>query len=111
MLSRESITKIAHLFCGDEQGCYSYKSGPELISFFNQFFGTKDVYQSGFPSRWIYVYNKIVDLINSNRIDAFFTIILGKAFIMRDRGITEVEAADLSKSISGKINIAPPINS
>ncbi len=104
MISEDSITKISHIFCGDIEEYYSYKTGPKLVSFFNQYFGSTDVYKSGFPSRWIYVYNKIVDLINTNRVDAFFNIILGKSHLIQDRGITEVEAAELSNEILDKFN-------
>ena len=39
-----------------------YRSGPQLVSFFNSL-GSKDVYSQGFPSRWIYTDNKL-NLIN-----------------------------------------------
>lgn len=57
MLSDNTIRFVAEVFCGDIQGYYSYKSGPKLVNFFNQFFGYSDVYQQGFPSRWAYTYN------------------------------------------------------
>jgi len=104
MISENSITQISHIFCGDITGYYSYKSGPKLVGFFNQYFGSNDRYQSGFPSRWAYVYDKIVNLIRSNRADSFFDIILGKEFIMRDQGITEVEAAERSEEILSEFN-------
>ena len=103
MISEDSITRISHLFCGDEGGYYSYKTGPRLVSFFNQYFGSNDEYKSGFPSRWVYVYNKIVDLLNSNNVDAFFNIILKKDYLIRDQGITEVAAAELSEKIVGLV--------
>ena len=104
MISEDSITRISHLFCGDEGGYYSYKTGSRLVSFFNQYFGSNDEYKSGFPSRWVYVYNKIVDLLNSNNVDAFFNIILKKDYLIRDQGITEVAAAELSEKIVAEIN-------
>ena len=104
MISEDSITRIPHLFCGDEGGYYSYKTGPKLVSFFNQYFGSNDEYKSGFPSRWVYVYNKIVDFLNSNSVDAFFNIILRKDYLIRDQGITEVAAAELSEKIVSEIN-------
>ena len=64
MLSSDSVKEIANIFCGDIGDYYTYKSGPKLVSFFNTNFGTKDVYQSGFPSRWAYVYDKINLLIS-----------------------------------------------
>ena len=33
MICEDSITRISHLFCGDEGGYYSYKTGPRLVSF------------------------------------------------------------------------------
>ena len=104
MISESSITAISHLFCGDIDGYYTYKTGAKLVSFFNQYFGANDVYQSGFPSRWIYVYNKIIELLNSNKIDNFFNIILGKEYLISDKGITEVAAAELSEKIVTEIN-------
>ncbi len=104
MLSERSITQISHLFCGDVEGFYSYKTGPKLVSFFNQYFGAHDVYKTGFPSRWAYVYNKIVDLINADKVDSFFSIILRKDYLVSDKGITETEAVNLSASILGEIN-------
>lgn len=31
MISEDSITRISHLFCGDEGGYYSYKTGPRRL--------------------------------------------------------------------------------
>lgn len=104
MISESSITAISHLFCGDIDGYYTYKTGANLVTFFNQYFGANDVYQSGFPSRWVYVYNKIIELLNSNRIDTFLNIILGKEYLISDKGITEVAAAELSEKIVTEIN-------
>lgn len=104
MISENSITDISHLFVGDTEGFYGYKSGPQLVSFFNSYFGYSDVYRQGFPSRWAYAYDKIVDLIKKNRINAFLDIILGKPFLMRDLGITEVAAAEKSVAILERFN-------
>lgn len=59
MISEESITQISHLFCGDTEGYYLYKTGPKLVAFFNQYLGSNDIYKSGFPSRWVYVFQSI----------------------------------------------------
>ena len=52
MISTDSLTAIAHIFCGDIEGYYSYKSGPKLVSFFYEWLRTDDEYDQGFPSRW-----------------------------------------------------------
>lgn len=104
MISEKSIKHIAQLFCGDEtEGC-AYKTGPQLVSFFNNHFDYSDVYGRGFPSRWAYVYDKIVDLYNNGRINRFFKIILGKQFLMQDLAITEVAAIEKSQELFGRIN-------
>lgn len=45
-----------------------YRSGTELVRFFNKL-GFKDVYESGFPSRWVFTDNKLNELNNSGSID------------------------------------------
>ena len=103
-ISEESIKRISSLFCGDAEDFYSYKSGPRLVSFFRQYFDSTDEYGQGFPSRWAYVYNKIIELINTNRIDVFFSIILSKEYLIREKGINEVAAAELSARILDGFN-------
>lgn len=104
MLSEDSLRKISNIFCGDEEDLYSYKSGPKLVSFFNEYFGFKDVYQSGFPSRWIYVYNKLVDLLNQSRFDQFLNVILSKQFVMKDSDVNQVQALEKIKENLDKLN-------
>ncbi len=65
MISENSLRQISHIFCGDTGGLYSYKSGPKLISFFNQHFQANDQYAQGFPSRWVYVYDKLDCFVNA----------------------------------------------
>ena len=65
-----------------------------MIRFFNDNFGTTDVYQSGFPSRWTYVYDKINLLISHRSVDSFFNKILSKAYLMQEQSLSEVEAVE-----------------
>lgn len=58
-LSKYSIRKLAKLINGDTDQ-FPYMSGPELVDFFNQF-GFRDLYGDGFPSRWVYVENKLLE--------------------------------------------------
>lgn len=104
MISENSIQSISKIFCGDIDGYYSYKSGPKLVSFFNNHFGFNDVYRQGFPSRWAYTYDKLVSLINSNRFDNFLNVILSKEYIMQDRGLSQVEAAEHSYNTFEEFN-------
>lgn len=104
MLSSDSLKKISNIFCGDTAGFYSYKQGNKLVEFFNVNFGTKDVYHSGFPSRWVYVHDKLVELINSHKIDRFFNIVLGKTYLMQEQSLSEVEAAEKIEAIYAEFN-------
>lgn len=104
MLSSDSLKDISHIFCGDTGDFYTYKTGPKLVSFFNANFGSNDVYQSGFPSRWSYVYNKLVVFINGNQFDRFLNTILNKKYLMQEQSLSEVEAAEKSQSILSLLN-------
>ena len=104
MISQDSIKQISHLFCGDIEGYYSYKSGPQLVAFFNQYFNASDKYGAGFPSRWSYVFDKIVAMFSNNTIDSFITTILDKQYIMKDLNIPMVEAAEKSEILYDELN-------
>lgn len=104
MISEGSLRQISHMFCGDIDGYYSYKTGAELVSFFNQYFRANDRYGQGFPSRWAYVYDKLVGMLNANRIDPFLDIILGREYLMQDCGISQVEAAEKANEILEEFN-------
>lgn len=104
MLSEDFIRYLAELINGDIEGMYSYKSGPKLVKFFNEHFNYNDTYSQGFPSRWLYTYNKIVELLNKNKLEDLFNIILNKNYIMKDLEISEVDAIEREKAIYDKIN-------
>ena len=99
MISEETLKHISSIFCGDIEGFYSYKTGPKLVTFFNTYFSYNDVYRQGFPSRWAYVYDKLADMLNSGRFDRFLTLILGKEYIMRDMGLTQVQATEHAQEV------------
>ena len=45
MLLEKTYKQIADEFIGDnESPLYKYKSGPELVDFFNEYFNVKDYY-------------------------------------------------------------------
>lgn len=104
MLSEDSMKIISNIFCGNEEGFYSYKTGPNLVSFFNQHFMYHDKYAQGFPSRWIYVYNKLVDMLNKGQIDTLFNLILSKKYIISDLKCTELKAIEQLDKAFVKIN-------
>jgi len=104
MLSEESLKNISFIFCGDTEGYYSYKKGSQLVKFFNKYYNESDVYGQGFPSRWIYVYNKLVKFLNANKFDNFLNLILGKEFLIQDLQCNEIEALSKAKKIFVEFN-------
>lgn len=104
MISQETLKHISSIFCGDIENYYSYKSGPKLVEFFNSYFNYEDTYKQGFPSRWAFVYEKLIDLGNKGRFDDFLTLIFSKEYIMRDNGLNQVEATERAQEIIGEIS-------
>lgn len=104
MISQDSLKQISSMFCGDVEGYYTYKTGPQLVAFFNQYYQAGDVYKQGFPSRWIYVYDKLVELLNSGKFDTFLDIILSKSYLMSEQSLSQVGAAEKANEIFDDIN-------
>lgn len=104
MLSTDSLKIISQIFCGDIEGFYPYKKGYKLVEFFNSNFGTKDVYGPGFPSRWVYVHDKLIGLIGSHEIDRFFNIVLSKNYLMKEQALSEVDAVKKIETILFEFN-------
>ena len=104
MISEDALRTISHMFCGDTEGYFSYKSGPKLVSFFNEHFNGQDSYGQGFPSRWAFVYDKLVDLLNAGNFDSFLNLVLSKTFLMQDFNLSQVEAVERSQEIFEEFN-------
>ena len=94
LISDTILKSISEMFIGDISGFYSYKTGSQLVAFFNQYYGVNERYASGFPSRWLYVQDKLKQLMAYNDLESFFSIILDRSYIKKDLGISEVEAAE-----------------
>lgn len=56
-LSERSIKRVAEIITGDK-GRSPYRSGPNLVSFFNDF-ACDHTYGQGFPSRWMFAEERI----------------------------------------------------
>ncbi len=104
MISDDTLKTISHIFCGDADNLFSYKSGPKLVDFFNENFNTNDRYGQGFPSRWAYVYEKLVSFLDSGTFDYFLNLILSNNYIMRDSNLSLVESAERSQKTFEKFN-------
>jgi eukaryotic-like serine/threonine-protein kinase len=105
LISEEILRGIADLFNGDtEEEFFKYKSGPQLVDFFNTHFGYENSYGQGFPSRWYFTVDKLVDLINKKKIDRFFSLILSKRYLMVEKQTSEVNAVVSSEKIHQNMN-------
>lgn len=65
-LSKKTLEKLREVINGD--GTDHYRSGPMLVSFFNEI-GFNDVYAQGFPSRWAYTEDKLQKINGTPELD------------------------------------------
>lgn len=66
-ISSKTIDYLKGIITGDSQKT-PYLSGSNLVSFFGNF-GFDDEYGQGFPSRWFYCEQKLLELNSQNRIE------------------------------------------
>jgi hypothetical protein len=64
ILQKKSLEKLRDLINEETE----YRSGPKLISFFNEL-GFNDSYGQGFPSRWIYTDEKLAQINGTPELD------------------------------------------
>ncbi|HEL1371764.1 TPA: protein kinase, partial [Streptococcus equi subsp. zooepidemicus] len=96
--------RLATIFCGDEMELFTYKSGPQLVSFFNTHFNAHDSYRQGFPTRWVYVNDKLLDFASKGIINSFFNLILSKQYLLTERQISEVDALEHQQKIIDELD-------
>jgi hypothetical protein len=65
-LSEYTISVLAKAIAGDSQ-LLPYLSGPQIVHFFNKF-GDNDVYGGTFPTRWVYVQEKLRALNGTDKL-------------------------------------------
>ncbi len=63
-LQQKTLEKLRDLITYETE----YRSGPQLVAFFNSL-GGNDVYAQGFPSRWIYVDSKLTSINGTADLD------------------------------------------
>ena len=90
-ISEYSIELLGNLVAGDVPGV-PYRSGPQLVRFFNQF-GATDVYPSGggFPTRRIYAQDKVRTLNGSAALkEVIAKIVDPREFSKTEKSVEEV---------------------
>lgn len=68
-LRSHTIKILAQTVVGDN-GKSFYRSGPQLVDFFNEL-GFDDVYGQGFPTRWVYAEEKIKIILQQDKFLEF----------------------------------------
>ncbi|HEL1339117.1 TPA: serine/threonine protein kinase, partial [Streptococcus equi subsp. zooepidemicus] len=104
MINPDFYKRLATIFCGDEMELFTYKSGPQLVSFFNTHFNAHDSYRQGFPTRWVYVNDKLLDFASKGIINSFFNLILSKQYLLTERQISEVDALEHQQKIIDELD-------
>lgn len=64
ILNKKTLEKLRILINEETQ----YRSGPELVKFFNEL-GFSDSYRQGFPSRWVYTDDKLEQINGTPELD------------------------------------------
>lgn len=94
-ISNRTLETISKIFVGDEKEQYQYISGPQIVAFFDNYFGFSEVYQySSAPTRWRYAAEKITNLASDGRIDDFFSVVLGYEYMMSSWECDEITARE-----------------
>jgi hypothetical protein len=98
-LSEFTIEFLGSAIAGDVDG-FPYRSGPQLVKFFNQF-GARDVYPSGggFPTRRIYAQDKLREINGSPVIKE----VLSKALDPREFSKVNLDVENAVQNINSNI--------
>ncbi|MEO8122196.1 MAG: abortive infection family protein [Rhodoferax sp.] len=98
-LSEYSLEFVGSAIAGDVSG-FPYRSGPQLVKFFNQF-GARDVYPTGggFPTRRIYAQDKLKEL---NGVPLMKEVV-SKALDPREFSKASLEIADAVELVNGNL--------
>ncbi|GEK90234.1 Abortive infection C-terminus [Alkalibacterium putridalgicola] len=93
IIQKSTLKNIAMTITGDND-LSPYRSGPELIDFFNNY-GFNDIYDKHFPTRWIYALEKIETITQNNKFTNFINYALSE--------IHYVEVNEVEHGIQDKI--------
>lgn len=99
-LTSFTIKHLAKMISGDTSG-WPYRSGPNLISFFNEY-GFRDVYEQGFPTRYMFAEEKLKALNNKEIMkDVFKDMLDSRNWINSSKELSPVEqcAAEVNEIV------------
>jgi hypothetical protein len=95
ILSPKTLEKLC-LLINEETG---YRSGHELVRFFNQL-GFRDFYGRGFPSRWIYTDERLVRLNGTPEMDKCIKAVLSPANFIGRAGKLDAHISDFNQFLA-----------
>ena len=73
LINSKNFTKHLQKYSvGMKQNYLPIKLAHSLVDFFNSYFGFSDVYRQGFPTRWVYVNDKLLSFSETGKLDLFF---------------------------------------
>ena len=78
LITPKSISPLARFITGDIEQT-PYLSGPKLIDLFNSY-GFDDMYGSDFPSRWLYVEQKLEIVNNTDHLSGVLEELIDDRF-------------------------------
>ncbi|MBC8465588.1 hypothetical protein H8D57_01040, partial [bacterium] len=94
-VSPQTIKALGLIITGDG-GNSPYRSGPQLVEFFNQY-GFEESYGQGFPSRWYYAEDKLNQLNETDILPEVFKAALDpRTFLGNDHDLDSI-ANDLNE--------------
>lgn len=97
-LTEDVLKKVSQIFIGDiGNTCFKYKTGYEIINFFNKYFNYNDIYDSSFGSRWAEVSKRIFDV----KLEKFLNVIFSHNYLISEEGFYGVE---IQKNIIDTLN-------
>ena len=83
-VGEQTISALGSVITGNTN-LSPYRSGPDLVTFFNQFCEIQDEYGKGFPSRWMYAEEKLLELNDSHQFtDALLAAVDPRHFLDTD---------------------------
>ncbi|AAT27992.1 protein kinase domain-containing protein [[Mycoplasma] mobile] len=107
-ISNDATYEISSIFCGDKNEFFEYKTLSKLFEFFNHYFNMNDSINFYTAiSRKNYVNDKLKWLIEKDKINEFFDVILSVEYIQKEEKafeISDTEAFEKSKKILIKLN-------
>lgn len=91
-LRKKTIRTLAETITGDNKISF-YRTGSELVEFFNEF-GFDDSYEEGFPARWKYAQDKLIEIIQQNQFVEFINYCLDEGLYF-EKQFVEYETQDM----------------